>query len=310
MENKNILEIYLQAVRTNHLIEKQFVCESTMKAYRDRLRLFFKYIGDKPLNTVLTKDVKGYLANCVENGIKPATLKVRLSAIKAMYKELSDPDHGLEIHDVANCIKPIRNKYEHKLPIAKADLARMAGSLTYMKKTSHLAMRDYLFFEFLRFYGLRVSSALNIKVSDIVLEYRGVRLNYVAKGNKECSKMMPTRSAEGKPMHAVLEFKRSLRKYIEKIGDGPIFLAKGGKPWTYAACHKSFKKLCTKCGFSKKGYTMHSIRHSFVSHKLAAGVPIQTVSALVDHSSTFITASIYSRAEDEDMDGDMAKGIV
>ena len=310
MDNKGILEVYLDSVRTNHLIEKQFISESTMKTYRDRLGLFFKHIGDKPLSAVLTKDIKQYLAHCVESGIKPATLKARLKAIKAMYKEISDPDHGFEIHDVANCIKSIRGASVHKKPIDKADLARMAGSLTHMKKTSHLDMRNYIFFEFLRFYGLRVSSALNIKVSDIIFEHRGIRLNYVGKGNKECSKMMPTRSSEGKPLYGVLEFKRSLRKFVDHIGSGPIFLSKDGNKLKYAGCRKAFKQLCIKCNFDGKGYTMHSIRHSFVSHKLAAGVPLQTVSALADHANSFVTASIYSKAEIEDMETDMGKGIV
>jgi len=310
MNNENILETYLKSVETNHLIEKQHVSQTTIKTYRDRLRLFFNYIGDKPLSKVMTMDIKAYLADCVKKDIKPATLKARLSALKAMYKELSDPEYGLEIYDMANCIKSIKNTYSHKRPVEKEDLNKIVEYVKIRKSLSDLCMRNYLFVQVLRFYGLRVSSALNIKACDIVFEDKGIRLNYISKGNKERSKLMPYMNSDGDLMEQVELFGSNLKAHIEKIDSGLIFLTKTGNEWSYCAALKVFKKVCSECGFAKKNYTPHSIRHSFVSHKLAAGVPLQTVSNLADHANTFITASIYSKAEDSETEAAMAIGLI
>ena len=43
-----------------------------------------------------------------------------------------------------------------------------------------------------------------------------------------------------------------------------------------------------------KGASLHSLRHTHTSHLLAKGVPLPVVSARLGHSSTRVTAEIYS----------------
>jgi len=310
MKNEFILEIYLKAVSRNQLIEKQYIAEKTIEAYKNRLTLFLKYIGDKALSKVTSMDIKDYLADCVLNNIKPTTLKARLSAIKAMFKELSDPDHNLEIKNVAEKIKSIKSKYSHKKPIKKDDLSLISEFLNSKKNESCMDMRNHLFFAILRLYGLRISSVLGIQTKDVHFENNGIRINYIAKGNKECSKLMPYFDSEGILIKQVASFKTDLQSWVKSFDSGFIFKSNMNKQWSYAAALKFFKKTCSDCGFDKKGYTPHSTRHSFVSHKLADGVPLQTVSKLVDHETTFITANIYSHCEEEDSIIGMACGLV
>jgi len=46
-----------------------------------------------------------------------------------------------------------------------------------------------------------------------------------------------------------------------------------------------------------------------VSHKLADGVPLQTVSKLVDHANSVITSTIYAHSEEQDLIDGMRKGL-
>jgi len=310
MKNENILEIYLKSVSRNQLIEKQYIAHKTIKAYKNRLTLFLKHIGDKALSKVTSMDIKDYLADCVIGGIKPTTLKARLSAIKAMFKELSDPDHNLEINNVAEKIKSIRSKCSHKKPIQKDDLSLISEFLNSRKNKSDMDMRNHLFFAILRLYGLRISSALGIEAKDVHFEDNGIRINYIAKGNKQCSKLMPYFNSEGILIKQVSVFKTDLQNWIKRCDSGFIFKSNMNRQWSYAAALKFFKKTCSECGFSDKGYTPHSTRHSFVSHKLADGVPLQTVSKLADHTTTFVTSSIYSHCEESDSIIGMAGGLV
>lgn len=49
-----------------------------------------------------------------------------------------------------------------------------------------------------------------------------------------------------------------------------------------------------------KGVSLHTLRHSHGSQLLSAGVPLPTVSKRLGHSSTYVTAAIYSHALSRD----------
>ena len=43
-----------------------------------------------------------------------------------------------------------------------------------------------------------------------------------------------------------------------------------------------------------KGASLHSLRHTHVSHLLAKGVPLQVISERLGHSSVRVTAEVYA----------------
>jgi integrase len=47
------------------------------------------------------------------------------------------------------------------------------------------------------------------------------------------------------------------------------------------------------------GVGPHTLRHSFATHMLAAGVPLHTVLALLGHSSVAVTGDVYGHASTE-----------
>ena len=60
---------------------------------------------------------------------------------------------------------------------------------------------------------------------------------------------------------------------------------------------KRFSAVMTSCGFERPelaGFTWHSLRHCFISHTLAAGLPLFEVSRLAGHSSPTVTGTIYA----------------
>lgn len=58
-------------------------------------------------------------------------------------------------------------------------------------------------------------------------------------------------------------------------------------------------RLADRAGL--KGVLLHSLRHSYGSYLLSKGVPLPTVSKLMGHSSTRVTAEVYSHALTSDM---------
>jgi integrase len=47
------------------------------------------------------------------------------------------------------------------------------------------------------------------------------------------------------------------------------------------------------------GVGLHTLRHSFATHMLAAGVPLHTVSELLGHSSVAVTGDVYGHVSTE-----------
>jgi len=63
-------------------------------------------------------------------------------------------------------------------------------------------------------------------------------------------------------------------------------------PWSYSTVHGRFGRLCRNVGVDNRGF--HNFRHTVITQRLAAGVPIQAVAALAGHSSVATTDRRYN----------------
>jgi integrase len=72
-----------------------------------------------------------------------------------------------------------------------------------------------------------------------------------------------------------------------------VFAKEDGLPFLPSYISTAVWKLCRRLKFPK-GASLHTLRHTHVSHLIASGVPLPAVAARVGHSSTQTTASIYS----------------
>lgn len=66
-------------------------------------------------------------------------------------------------------------------------------------------------------------------------------------------------------------------------------------PWAYTTVYNIFARFCVQAGLPNRGF--HNFRHSVITHRLAAGMPLQAVSALAGHSSTAITDRRYNHTD-------------
>lgn len=63
-------------------------------------------------------------------------------------------------------------------------------------------------------------------------------------------------------------------------------------PWTYANAYERFDTLCRHLDITNRGF--HNFRHTVITNRLAAGMPMQAVSALAGHASTAVTDARYN----------------
>ena len=60
---------------------------------------------------------------------------------------------------------------------------------------------------------------------------------------------------------------------------------------------KDFKEAVDRCGL--KGITLHTLRHTFASRRLAEGVPMKAIQLWLGHRSYKTTADIYAHESPE-----------
>ncbi len=130
--------------------------------------------------------------------------------------------------------------------------------------------------------GLRISEALGADIDQLGLE-RGHRTLVVhRKGGKTVTIPLAPRTA------------RAVDLAVGERFDGPIFLGHNGERLTRDAAARVVRRLAKAAGISKR-IGPHSLRHSFITAALDAGVPLRDVQEAASHADPRTTMR-YDRA--------------
>ncbi|MFQ5586276.1 MAG: site-specific tyrosine recombinase/integron integrase [Thermodesulfobacteriota bacterium] len=142
------------------------------------------------------------------------------------------------------------------------------------------ALRERAIIEILYSSGLRVSELVGLDRGDVDRSLGVVRV--LGKGGKE--RLVPV----GK---TALD---ALRRYLEKRDDAatdmkaPLFLTKRGKRIYPRAVQRVVRRSAAVSGIAKRP-SPHSLRHSFATHLLDAGVDLRAIQEMLGHASVSTT---------------------
>ena len=129
--------------------------------------------------------------------------------------------------------------------------------------------------------GLRVSEACGIDIEHLAIE-RGHRITVLGKGSKLAIIPLPPRVA------------RAVDLAAGERSSGPLLLAQSGLRLNRHAATRIVRRLAKKAGITK-AISPHSLRHSFITAALDAGVPLRDVQIAARHSDPSTTTR-YDRA--------------
>jgi site-specific recombinase XerD len=159
-----------------------------------------------------------------------------------------------------------------KLPVvfSRVEIVQFLGSIRNLK---HRVMCSILYAA-----GLRVSEMLGLRVADIDSRRMVIRVEQ-GKGRKDRYVMLSPKLLE-----LLREYWRA-EKPQEYLFAGQI----PGRRMSMYGFENVVRKLSARCGLTKR-VTPHSLRHSFATHLLEAGVNIRIIQALLGHRSLRTTA--------------------
>jgi site-specific recombinase XerD len=163
---------------------------ATVESYRDSLTLFRRFLIEVQYQSLAkfrfsdcTKDcIYGFREHLQQDGNKPSTVNVRITAIRAYLNYASDKDISVQSVALAiSQVKPLK-KIQKEKAVLNEDALSAVLSAPPPTKTG---LRDRAILVTLYDSAVRVSELLQIKIGDITLdgEYPFVFIH--GKGNKE-----------------------------------------------------------------------------------------------------------------------------
>ena len=149
-------------------------------------------------------------------------------------------------------------------------------------------IRDRAILETLYGSGLRVSEAVNLRISDVYLEERFLRI--IGKGDKQ--RIVPIGGSQAQAIEAWLE--------VRPAPAGPeyddiLFLNRFGKSLSRVSMFKMIKEQAVLAGIFKD-ISPHTFRHSFATHLIENGADLRAVQEMLGHES-ILTTEIYTHID-------------
>lgn len=241
--------------------------ESTQKAYTRAVRQLVDFF-DKTPDKIGEEQLQEYFLHRKNvDGWSPATMRICYSGIKFFY--LNVLKHNWHIFDI------LRAEAERRLPcvLSVEEVHRILSCV----KTFH----NYVFLTTAYSHGLRLQEALHLQVSDIDSDRMMVHVHR-GKGAKDRFVPIP---------HETLNLLR--RYWVTHKNPVLIFPAlgrngKGGStantPMAKASVQGAFRSAKFAAGIKKRRVTIHTLRHSYATHLLEAGVNIRVIQRYMGHA--------------------------
>lgn len=249
--------------------------ESTRKAYSLDLRQWIGWCRDHDLRVFEAKraHIEVYARWLEEQGRARATVARRLSTITGFYRYCVE-EELIPRSPAKHVRRPKLNYESNAVGLDRNELGM------FLVQAGLSGGRDHALACLLALNGLRVSEALNSDIEDLGLERGHRTLTITRKGGKIVTIPLAPRTA------------RAIDLYVGERSEGPIFVNRDGtRRLDRHAATRIVKRLAKHAGIDKK-ISPHSLRHSFITAALDAGVALRDVQCS--------RSSITCRPEDHD----------
>lgn len=243
--------------------------EATVTAYTkdiEQLVNFFSAKGLAEIKGVTIEDLEAFKSDLQSNNYTPKSVSRKINSTRTFFKYLLNNSH---IDDNPSD-KLAHPKFEVKPPRVLSEMEYRA-----LRDVSRVDVRLYAIVELLLQSGIRIGELANLSLEDVRDSTDGkIKYLYIkAKGSHPDRKV---------PMNN-LAFK-AIQEYLKirpESEEETLFITKNGRPLLVRNIRTTIDKAFEKAGI--KNAKVNDLRNTFISHHLANGVNLVTVSKLVGH---------------------------
>ncbi|MEN9549272.1 MAG: hypothetical protein RIR12_1863 [Bacteroidota bacterium] len=281
-------EPYKKGFKTYLQLEKS-LAENSIESYLRDLKHLTSFLQQegyiKNPTDIQLKDLQHFTKWIGELGMSATSQARMISGLRAFYQycliediATSDPTVLLEAPKLKRALPDVLSFDEIENIISQIDLSKAEGG------------RNKAILETMYSCGLRVSEAVNLKISQLYLDLGFIRVT--GKGDKE--RLIPIgRSA----IQYINIYKNEIRVHTQptKGSEDVLFLNKRGSGLSRVMIFYIIKDLAKKAGVQKI-VSPHTFRHSFATHLVEGGADLRAVQEMLGHAS-ITTTEIYTHLD-------------
>ena len=259
---------------------------NTVSGYATRLRMhILPYWGARSMASITSDDVDAWRDRMIEaRKLGRSSINLNLTTFRTMLRTAA---RKKIIHDMPE-VQRLRGEDEERPWLTEEEyelVVEAAGELELRKLAFVLLGGDA---------GLRIGEMLNLRrdhIEDNTISIKGTR----SKGHEGSTKTEKGRRR--------VPMTKRLRKCLDALArERPVgnrVLARDGdEPCTEAMLRGWLEQAVRLSEIAKTGISPHSLRHTFISHLDAKGVPVTVIQRLVGHSNLATTQKYLHMDED------------
>lgn len=268
------------------MYEKKY-SDHTISGYSKDLDIFLEYLNEndiKRYSDVEYQDIRLFINYLFDLKYNNKTISRIISSLRSFFKFLKANDY-IKSNPMLLVSNP---KLEKKLP--KYLNFDETEKLLNAFDDSKIGIRNTLILEMLYSTGIRVSEIINIKVNDISMEGKYIKI--LGKGSKDRIVYFGTRCFE-----LINKYMNQCYSFLNKDNLPYLFLSKKGKKISDRAVRKIVDDASQIVGIKLK-ISPHVLRHTFATHMLTDGADLRSVQELLGHEN-LSTTQIYTHLTNE-----------
>ena len=253
--------------------------------------LSFLCFLDRKESSILTltrRDISAFVEYEQDKGLKVTSIILHLRVIYAFVaylvrQKLIDPEviqHKVRMQEPDALPKAI--PYE--------DIESIFNALT--------SVRDRALFMLLYRTGMRIGELLQVKVEDINLPDQTILL-YIGSKNYEGREVYYSSDAEQALKHWLRTRDKSKRY---------LFYGRSDRPLNYVSAWSAMRKALKRSSLSDKGYSLHSLRHTFATEMINNGMRVEVLQQILGHQDIEMTMR-YARLSNQRIEKDYYRAM-
>lgn len=280
-DKKNIIIKYKQYLK----LEKS-LSANTVEAYLTDLDKLFAFLELENIHfaDVTLENLETFSAGLRDIGIHPRSQARILSGIRSFFRFLlledyiqQDPSELLESPQIGKHLPDV---------LTVEEIDRLIGSID---RSTREGQRNRAILETLYSCGLRVSELCNLKLSDLYLKEKFIKVE--GKGSKQ--RLVPI---SPRAIHELELYFPDRNEGLIKPGYADfVFISRFGKNISRIMVFHIIKELAEQIGL-KKTISPHTFRHSFATHLLEGGANLRAIQCMLGHESIG-TTEIYTHLD-------------
>lgn len=265
--------------------------DQTIKSYEHDVRSFTDFLSSvgEDCTKVQPGLIRLYLSKELEKGLSNRTICRRIAGLRHYFAFLKKNNY-IDSNPFLLISSPKQEiRYPEALYIEQIEELFRRNSL----REDENKFRDQAILEVLYATGVRVSELVSIKLSDINMQKRTIKV--FGKGRKE--RFVAFTEKCRNTINEYILYTRN--EYKTQKDEGFLFINPNGEPLSVRKIQSILKDIDNMCNMNL-GLHPHMLRHSFATHMMENGADLRVIQELLGHES-IDTTQIYTHITEEGM---------